>query len=201
MRSSPHIGRSQRAQTREGRATRMACALDGRVHGWTLPVRAPGDRLPCGRRPSRSPPTSPSRSTPMAIAIGDTAPDFDAQRPDAHAGHGSPTSAARSTSSSSSTRCVLRRLHRRDVHPARLDRQLPQRRGRDARDLGRLERGDAAWAAKEGYEFPLLSDFWPHGAVADQRTACSTRRRGSRCAARSSSTRRASSASRGQRDP
>jgi peroxiredoxin (alkyl hydroperoxide reductase subunit C) len=23
-----------------------------------------------------------------------------------------------------------------------------------------------AWAAKEGYEFPLLSDFWPHGAVA-----------------------------------
>jgi mycoredoxin-dependent peroxiredoxin len=26
----------------------------------------------------------------------------------------------------------------------------------------------AAFAAKEGYEFPLLSDFWPHGAVADQ---------------------------------
>lgn len=26
----------------------------------------------------------------------------------------------------------------------------------------------AAWAAQEGYEFPLLSDFWPHGAVADQ---------------------------------
>jgi mycoredoxin-dependent peroxiredoxin len=26
----------------------------------------------------------------------------------------------------------------------------------------------AAWAAKEGYEFPLLSDFWPHGAVAQQ---------------------------------
>ena len=26
----------------------------------------------------------------------------------------------------------------------------------------------AAWAAKEGYDFPLLSDFWPHGAVADQ---------------------------------
>jgi peroxiredoxin len=25
----------------------------------------------------------------------------------------------------------------------------------------------AAWAAKEGYSFPLLSDFWPHGAVAD----------------------------------
>ena len=25
----------------------------------------------------------------------------------------------------------------------------------------------AAWAAKEGFEFPLLSDFWPHGAVAD----------------------------------
>lgn len=23
-----------------------------------------------------------------------------------------------------------------------------------------------AWAAKEGYEFPLLSDFWPHGEVA-----------------------------------
>ena len=26
----------------------------------------------------------------------------------------------------------------------------------------------AAWAASEGYEFPLLSDFWPHGAVADR---------------------------------
>lgn len=26
----------------------------------------------------------------------------------------------------------------------------------------------AAWATKEGFEFPLLSDFWPHGAVAQQ---------------------------------
>jgi peroxiredoxin len=26
----------------------------------------------------------------------------------------------------------------------------------------------AAWAAKEGFGFPLLSDFWPHGAVAEQ---------------------------------
>jgi mycoredoxin-dependent peroxiredoxin len=26
----------------------------------------------------------------------------------------------------------------------------------------------AAWAARDGYEFPLLSDFWPHGAVATQ---------------------------------
>ena len=26
----------------------------------------------------------------------------------------------------------------------------------------------AAFAAKEGYAFPLLSDFWPHGAVADR---------------------------------
>jgi peroxiredoxin len=25
----------------------------------------------------------------------------------------------------------------------------------------------AAWASKEGYDFPLLSDFWPHGAVAE----------------------------------
>ena len=24
-----------------------------------------------------------------------------------------------------------------------------------------------AWAAQEGYEFPLLSDFWPHGAVSE----------------------------------
>ncbi|HIW63258.1 MAG TPA: peroxiredoxin [Candidatus Stackebrandtia excrementipullorum] len=23
------------------------------------------------------------------------------------------------------------------------------------------------WADKEGFDFPLLSDFWPHGAVAD----------------------------------
>ncbi len=23
-----------------------------------------------------------------------------------------------------------------------------------------------AWATQQGYEFPLLSDFWPHGAVA-----------------------------------
>ena len=25
-----------------------------------------------------------------------------------------------------------------------------------------------AWASAEGYSFPLLSDFWPHGAVAQQ---------------------------------
>jgi peroxiredoxin len=25
-----------------------------------------------------------------------------------------------------------------------------------------------AYAAKEGYEFPLLADFWPHGAVAQE---------------------------------
>lgn len=24
------------------------------------------------------------------------------------------------------------------------------------------------WAEREGYQFPLLSDFWPHGAVAQQ---------------------------------
>ena len=24
-----------------------------------------------------------------------------------------------------------------------------------------------AWASQEGYDFPLLSDFWPHGAVAE----------------------------------
>jgi peroxiredoxin len=23
-----------------------------------------------------------------------------------------------------------------------------------------------AWAEQQGYQFPLLSDFWPHGAVA-----------------------------------
>ena len=47
-------------------------------------------------------------------------------------------------------------------------------------DLGRFESEDVtslaiscdpmfslrAWADKEGYFFPLLSDFWPHGAVA-----------------------------------
>lgn len=25
---------------------------------------------------------------------------------------------------------------------------------------------NAAWAAKNGFEFPILSDFWPHGEVA-----------------------------------
>lgn len=25
-----------------------------------------------------------------------------------------------------------------------------------------------AWAEQEGYKFPLLADFWPHGAVAQQ---------------------------------
>ena len=33
-----------------------------------------------------------------------------------------------------------------------------------------------SWAAQEGYLFPLLSDFWPHGEVAKP-TACSTSRR------------------------
>jgi peroxiredoxin len=26
----------------------------------------------------------------------------------------------------------------------------------------------ATWAAEQGYDFPLLADFWPHGAVAQQ---------------------------------
>jgi peroxiredoxin len=26
----------------------------------------------------------------------------------------------------------------------------------------------AQWAKEQGYEFPLLADFWPHGAVAEQ---------------------------------
>jgi mycoredoxin-dependent peroxiredoxin len=26
----------------------------------------------------------------------------------------------------------------------------------------------AAWVARDGFDFPLLSDFWPHGAVAQQ---------------------------------
>ena len=30
-----------------------------------------------------------------------------------------------------------------------------------------------AWAEQQGYQFPLLSDFWPHGEVA-RSTACST---------------------------
>ena len=50
------------------------------------------------------------------------------------------------------------------------------------------------WAEREGYQFPLLADFWPHGAVA-RRTASSTRSAATPTGARSSSTRRASSAS------
>ena len=33
-----------------------------------------------------------------------------------------------------------------------------------------------AWADKEGYFFPLLSDFWPHGGGGAGRTASSTSR-------------------------
>jgi peroxiredoxin (alkyl hydroperoxide reductase subunit C) len=51
------------------------------------------------------------------------------------------------------------------------------------------------WAEREGYEFPLLADFWPHGAVA-QRTASSTTSGASPTGARSSSTRPGSSGSR-----
>lgn len=47
-----------------------------------------------------------------------------------------------------------------------------------------------AWAGQEGYEFPLLADFWPHGATA-QATASSTTRQASPSAAPSSSTRKA----------
>ena len=37
------------------------------------------------------------------------------------------------------------------------------------------------WAQREGFDFPLLADFWPHGAVAraygcfDEQRGCSTR--------------------------
>ncbi|CAM5505256.1 Alkyl hydroperoxide reductase C OS=Streptomyces alboniger OX=132473 GN=CP975_10630 PE=4 SV=1 [Streptomyces alboniger] len=49
------------------------------------------------------------------------------------------------------------------------------------------------FAEQEGLEYPLVSDFWPHGEAAAP-TASSTRRRAARCAAPSSSTRRASCA-------
>lgn len=48
------------------------------------------------------------------------------------------------------------------------------------------------WAAHEGYRFPLLSDFWPHGEVASAYGVLDTER-GWQCAARSSSRRTASS--------
>lgn len=38
-----------------------------------------------------------------------------------------------------------------------------------------------AWATQEGFDFPILSDFWPHGAVTtaygcfDDRLGCATR--------------------------
>jgi peroxiredoxin len=44
-------------------------------------------------------------------------------------------------------------------------------RGDDVETLGisvDSSAATAAFAAKEGYDFPLLSDFWPHGAVAQQ---------------------------------
>ncbi len=40
---------------------------------------------------------------------------------------------------------------------------------------------NAVWAAQNGFEFPILSDFWPHGAVAgaygvlDERTGAAIR--------------------------
>ena len=43
------------------------------------------------------------------------------------------------------------------------------------------------FAEREGYEFPLLSDFWPHGGVAPT-TARSTPTRAWPTAARTSST-------------
>jgi mycoredoxin-dependent peroxiredoxin len=58
----------------------------------------------------------------------------------------------------------------------------------------------ARWAHEQGFEFPLLSDFWPHGEVAstygvfDDRSVW-------RCAAPSSSTRTAGGLHRPQPDP
>ena len=50
------------------------------------------------------------------------------------------------------------------------------------------------WATQSGFLFPVLSDFWPHGAVA-RPTACSTTMPASPTAARSWWTGRASSGS------
>jgi mycoredoxin-dependent peroxiredoxin len=38
-----------------------------------------------------------------------------------------------------------------------------------------------AWSDAQGYQFPLLADFWPHGSVA-QAYGCSTTAPGSPCA-------------------
>ncbi|MBM4509094.1 redoxin domain-containing protein [Rhodococcus hoagii] len=45
--------------------------------------------------------------------------------------------------------------------------QVPERRRRDPRGFRRPVADPQIWAAEQGYTFPLLSDFWPHGAVAE----------------------------------
>ena len=61
------------------------------------------------------------------------------------------------------------------------------------RRLVRPVHAQRAWAEAEKYDFPLLSDFWPHGEVA-QAYGVFNETTGSRSAARSWSTPRASCA-------
>ncbi len=43
---------------------------------------------------------------------------------------------------------------------------LRERRQRDAGDFGRPAATHKVWATQSGFTFPVLSDFWPHGVVA-----------------------------------
>ena len=112
-------------------------------------------------------PNSPAKGcTTMAIEVGDKAPDFELK--DNHGAH----------------RAALRLPGREERGPAllplRLHRRLHRRAVRAARRAAAVRQTDdtqllavsndsihtlRVFAEQEGLEYPLLSDFWPHGEV------------------------------------
>ena len=128
--------------------------------------------FPIGREKRRvvceaSHPCPRPRSSRMP-AVGDLAPDFTLKDQ-----NGNDVTPLRTAGEPSGHRVLPVHLHRglpgRAVRDPRRSLGVRARRRAGAGDLLRLAPlADAVWAEEQGFTFPVLSDFWPHGAVAKE---------------------------------
>jgi peroxiredoxin len=100
----------------------------------------------------------------MAIEIGQPAPDFELKDPAGETVTLSGFAARRA--GDVSTLHLHRACARASVpHPRRLQ-PVRGRRGAGAAVSCDSRHAQRIWSEQQGYQFPVLSDFWPHGEVA-----------------------------------
>ena len=104
----------------------------------------------------------------MTVEVGSQAPDFTLKNQDGRRSR-SPTSPASRPSLLVFYPFAFSGICTGELcSAARRPVVVPERRRPDPRHLGATPPGRSRpGRTQEGYEFPLLSDFWPHGAVAE----------------------------------